>query len=199
MARLLSHRWILPWLCLGAWCLFGPLDPPSAQAASVCAADRQLWSETLTQQLPLYANLQLARLQASFRVILVGLPEIESLSPDQLLRLQVMDPGAEEVFVLYFTTLERRLVVGADPNVPYSEQFEGRGTDSLQLFYRAFVVRSAQPQAPWRLFSLEVIGSGIPSRDITNGTIAQGIRAWQAQGCPQPVDMEIGNPAQPPS
>ncbi len=199
MARLLPHRWLLPWLCLGA-CFFSVgLDPLPAEAVSICSADRQRWAETLTQQLPLYANLELARIQASFRVILVGLPEIESLSPDQLLRLQVIDPGAEEVFVLYFTTLERRLVMGADPNVPASDQFEGRRTDSLQLFYRAFVVRSAQPQSPWRLFSLQVIGSGIPSRDITNGAIAQGIRAWQSQGCPQPLDMEIGGAAQPPS
>ena len=199
MFSTLHPRSIPALLTLWIGLLAAGFPSPAAGAASVCTADRQVWSETLTQQLPLYANLELARLQASFRVILVGLPEIESLSPDQLLRLQVMDPNAEEVFVLYFTTLERRLSQGADPNIPYSENFEGRTTDSLQLFYRAFVVRSAQPEAPWQLFSLQVISSGIPSRDISNGAIAQGIRAWQTQGCPQPEDFQVIGPPQPPA
>lgn len=183
--------------CLsGIW---GGASHRSALAASVCSAEPQIWAETLTHQLPLFANLELARLRASFRVILVGPPELESLSTDQLLRLQVLDPAAEQVFELYFTTLERRLVLGADPNVPYSETFEGRSTETLQLFYRAFIVRSAEPNEIWRLFSLQITGPGIPNRDISNGAIAQGIRAWQRQGCPQPEDIELAGPPQPPS
>ncbi|NJO86270.1 MAG: hypothetical protein HC818_06780, partial [Synechococcaceae cyanobacterium RM1_1_27] len=73
-----------------------------------------------------------------------------------------VDP-ADQVFRLYFGTLERQITTGSpesgDPN-----PLAGRRSDELQLAYRAYVVRQ-QTTDPWRLFSLELKGPGIPIRD----------------------------------
>lgn len=156
-----------------SWALSTPdLDP--------CAVEMQAWAEALTAQLPLFANLERARLQTAFRVVLVGIPEWEALDQDQKLLL-----GAaveDQVVRLYFSTLERRIDMGS-PQAGDPNPLAGRRSDQLQLAYRAYVVRRLDGD-PWRLFSLEIIGAGIPVRDISEGGMAQAIRRWQQTGCP---------------
>ncbi len=178
-----------------AWMVvLGLVSTLSAQPRPLCGSAPQLWSEILTAQLPLFANIELARVKASYRVILVSPPEVVVLSPEELAALGVTDPN-EAVFQLYFSTLERRLVKGSDPDIPASDSFEGRRTDTLNLAYRAYITRSRTPaQSPWTLFSLQVKGPGVPPRDISEGAIAQAIRAWQRGGCPAPTDFDITQP-----
>ena len=154
-------------------------DPTTVESDS-CRADIQVWADSLTAQLPLFANLERARLQTAFRVVLVGIPELEPLAPEEQVQLGV-DP-ADQVFRLYFSTLERQITMGSpaseDPNL-----LSGRRSDQVQLAHRAYVVRR-QNTDPWRLFSLELKGPGIPSRDVSEGGMAQAIRRWQQSGCP---------------
>ncbi len=162
-----------------------------AQPSSVCTANPHVWSEAMTAQLPLYANLELARVEGRYRVLLVSVPEVVQLTSDDLLLLGVTDPD-EDVFELYFSTIERRLAKEGSVEIPSAETFEGRRTDTLNLAYRAYVTRSTrQPQ--WRLFSLQVKAESIPTRDISEGAIAQAIRAWQRSGCPRPSDLELSS------
>jgi hypothetical protein len=147
--------------------------------AQGCTLDPDPWADALLTQLPLFTNLELARVNAEFRMILVSLPEIDLLSTTHLQALGVPKPEQEEAFILYFSTLERRM------NTPRQDTLEGRTTDSLRLYYRAYVTRPrSTPKEPWQLFSLQVKRPGHRSRDISQGAVAQGIRTWQTSGCP---------------
>lgn len=142
-----------------------------------CGTDIEIWAGALTTRLPLYANLQRAQLRAGFRVVLVGIPEIERLDPQEALGLGA---AGDEVYRLYFSTLERQMSRGSpDPTNPLA----GRRSDEISLAYRAYVVRGMEGD-PWTLFSLEIKGAGSPVRDVSEGGMAQAIRRWQGVGCP---------------
>lgn len=176
------HRWGLNTVCLLGICLVCT-KAGEAMAENVCGTDPLSWSQALTANLPLYSNLELIRSGGSYRVLLVSLPEMVPLSPEEVQRLS-LDPGKTEVVLLYFSTLERRLVKGADPEVSASDDFSDRRTQELRLAYQGYVTRERMPDAPWKLLSLSVKGPGNPPRDISEGAIAQAIRAWQEGGCP---------------
>jgi len=164
-----------------------------------CLAAPQVWAKALTEQLPLFLNLALSRSRSEFQVVLVGKPEVEILSPKSPAHLreqelaQVLPDSATaaspEAFRLYFTTLERRLVL-ATPAESSANPLAGRRSETLQLAYEAYVLR-ADPGDPWQLVRLQVTGSGIPIRDVTNGLTAQAIRRWQQSGCPLTGDLEL--------
>ncbi len=160
----------------GSWALSGPdladLDP--------CAVEIQAWAEALTARLPLFANLERARLQTAFRVVLVGIPEWEVLDQEQKLLLGAA--AEDQVVRLYFSTLERQITIGS-PQAGDPNPLAGRRSDQLRLAYRAYVVRRSDVD-PWRLFTLEILAPGIPVRDISEGGMAQAIRRWQQTGCP---------------
>lgn len=82
---------------------------PTLARGEVCASDPQTWSEALTAQLPLFLNLALSRSRSEFQVVLVGQPQVEPLAAKEL----ADSPAASTAqgFCLYFTTLERRLVL----------------------------------------------------------------------------------------
>ncbi|MEN9202446.1 MAG: hypothetical protein Q6K80_12140 [Thermostichus sp. DG_1_6_bins_120] len=154
-----------------------------------CLAEPQSWAAALTEQLPLFLNLALSRSQSDFQVVLVGEPEVELLSSLEGLSTPTT-ASPPEGFRLYFTTLERRLVLAAAPD---ENPLGGRRTESIQLAYEAYVLRST-PQDPWQLVRLQVTGAGIAIRDVTNGITAQAIRNWQQAGCPSMGDLELTRP-----
>jgi hypothetical protein len=158
------------------------LNRSLALAQSFCGSESQLWAQSLTDNLPLYSNLELVRSGGTYRILLVSLPEVIPLSGEEVLRLG-LDPQKNEVILLYFSTLERRLVKGTDPEVPASDDFSDRSTQELRLAYEGYASRERVPDATWRLISLAVKGPGNPPRDISEGAIAQAIRAWQEGGC----------------
>lgn len=163
---------------LSLWVMLEWATPVWAQG---CTLDPAPWAAALLTQLPLFTNLELVRVNAEFRMILVSLPEIDFLSTTHLQELGVPNPEQEEAFILYFSTLERRMKT--PKNSPAS--LEERMTESLRLYYRAYVTRPrSTPKAPWQLFSLQVKRPGQIHRDISQGAVAQGIRAWQTNGCP---------------
>lgn len=187
-----SRRW--HWLRLGlsgvtvlGLGLFG-LPALSQASGEHCLADPQTWAEGLTEQLPLFLNLALSRSRSEFQVVLVGKPEVEPLE-----ELPIPTTGSSpEGFRLYFTTLERRLVL--PPHVERSDNpLAGRRTESIQLAYEAYVLRST-PRDPWQLVRLQVTGSGVAIRDVTDGVTAQAIRNWQQAGCPLTGDLELTKP-----
>lgn len=167
-----------------------------------CLAAPQVWAEALTEQLPLFLNLALSRSRSEFQVVLVGKPEVEMLSPGSPARLRQQELApvlpdtatavSPEAFRLYFTTLERRLVL---PQHPQKEgnSLAGRRSETLQLAYEAYVLR-ATPGDPWQLVRLQVTGAGVPVRDVTEGLTAQAIRRWQEAGCPLTGDLELTRP-----
>ncbi|NJK61566.1 MAG: hypothetical protein HC921_01765 [Synechococcaceae cyanobacterium SM2_3_1] len=179
--RIAAHLWgiSLVWANAGV-----------VRAENFCGTDPLSWSQALTTNLPLYSNLELVRSGGRYRVVLVSLPEVVSLSQDEVQHLG-LEPNQTEMVLLYFSTLERRLMQGADPEVPASDDFLGRRTQELRLAYQGYVARERVPEAPWQLLSLSVKGPGNPPRDISEGAIAQAIRAWQEGGClaryPQPL------------
>ncbi len=177
------HPWGLKSIC----CLWGIslvcTDAGGAMAQDLCGTDPLSWAQALTATLPLYSNLKLVRSGGSYRLLLVSLPEVVPLSKEEVQRLG-LDPADTEVVLLYFSTLERRLVKGAEPDVPVSDDFSGRSTQELRLAYQAYVAREQGAETPWQLLSLSVTGPGNPPRDISEGAIAQAIRAWQEGGCP---------------
>ncbi|MGQ9836851.1 MAG: hypothetical protein ACUVRV_02505 [Cyanobacteriota bacterium] len=162
---------------------------PSQARGEHCLADPQTWAEGLTEQLPLFLNLALSRSRSEFQVVLVGEPEVEPLES-----LAIPTTGSPpQGFRLYFTTLERRLVL--DPDSERSENpLSGRHTESIQLAYEAYVLRST-PRDPWQLVRLQVTGSGVAIRDVTDGITAQAIRNWQQAGCPLTGDLELTRPS----
>ncbi len=174
---------------LGLCCLAA-----AAARGEVCAADPQTWAEALTEQLPLFLNLALSRSRSDFQVVLVGQPEVKLLSAEELAQLLPDSPAppAAQGFRLYFTTLERRLVL---PQQPEQEDnpLAGRRSETLQLAYEAYVLRATDGD-PWQLVRLQVTGSGIPIRDVTNGLTAQAVRRWQQAGCPLTSDLELTRP-----
>lgn len=176
-------------VALGLCCLTA-----TAARGEVCAADPQTWAEALTEQLPLFLNLALSRARSDFQVVLVGRPEAELLSAEELAQLLPDSPAASasQGFRLYFTTLERRLVL---PQQPEREDnpLAGRRSETLQLAYEAYVLR-ATPGDPWQLVRLQVTGAGVPVRDVTEGLTAQAIRRWQEAGCPLTGDLELTRP-----
>ncbi len=163
-------------LWLGGWAQAG-LGLARGQG---CGGDPPTWAAGLTEQLPLFLNLALSRSRSEFQVVLVGKPEVEPLSGVPF----------SEGFRLYFTTLERRLVV--DP-LWAEKSWAGRRTESIQLAYEADVFRSS-PADPWQLVRLRVTGPGVAIRDVTNGLTAQAIRSWQRAGCPLPDDLDLTKP-----
>lgn len=200
------------WLRVGLLVVLGLVSTPGRVRGAehfvpargeTCLAAPQVWAEALTEQLPLFLNLALSRSRSEFQVVLVGKPEVEMLSPRSLARLRQQELApvlpdtatavSPEAFRLYFTTLERRLVL---PQHPQKEgnSLAGRRSETLQLAYEAYVLRAA-PGDPWRLVRLQVTGSGIPIRDVTNGLTAQAIRRWQQSGCPLTGDLELTRPS----
>ncbi len=171
----------------------GSLAPAWAREET-CASDPQTWAEALAEQLPLFLNLALSRARSDFQVVLVGRPEVELLSAEELAQLLPDSPAASasQGFRLYFTTLERRLVL---PRQPEREDnpLAGRRSETLQLAYEAYVLR-ATPGDPWQVVRLQVTGAGVPIRDVTEGLTAQAIRRWQEAGCPLTGDLELTRP-----
>ncbi|MFS8855973.1 hypothetical protein NW851_02865 [Synechococcus sp. H55.7] len=165
-----------------------PAAPASGEA---CLAAPQVWAEALTEQLPLFLNLALSRSRSEFQVVLVGKPEVEMLPPQELAQVFSDTTTAAEAFRLYFTTLERRLVL---PQHPQDNPLAGRRSETLQLAYEAYVLR-ARSGDPWQLVRLQVTGAGIPIRDVTEGLTAQAIRRWQQSGCPLTGDLELTRPS----
>ncbi len=189
-----SRRWCWLGVGLSVASVLGLCgDPALSQGRGErCLADPQTWAEALTEQLPLFLNLALSRSRSDFQVVLVGPPEVETLSAQQVL------PGTAtgaslQAFRLYFTTLERRLVLAPDLGND-SNPLAGRRSESLQLAYEAYVLRAA-PGNPWQLVRLQVTGSGVAIRDVTNGITAQAIRSWQQSGCPLTGDLELTKPS----
>lgn len=177
------------------WCLptAPALSQPSIEPSfERCLAEPQTWAEGLTEQLPLFLNLALSRSRSEFQVVLVGEPEVEPLS--SLEGLPIPTTGSlPQGFRLYFTTLERRLVL--DPNSETSQNpLAGRRTESIQLAYEAYLIRSTF-RDPWQLVRLQVTGSGTAIRDVTDGITAQAIRSWQQAGCPLTGDLELTKPS----
>ncbi len=163
--------------------------PAAPASGDACLAPPQVWAEALTEQLPLFLNLALSRSRSEFQVVLVGKPEVEMLSPQELAQVLPDTATAAEAFRLYFTTLERRLVLPQQGN-----PLAGRRSETLQLAYEAYVLR-ARSGDPWRLVRLQVTGAGIPIRDVTEGLTAQAIRRWQQSGCPLTGDLELTRPS----
>ncbi len=158
---------------------------------AVCAADPQSWAQALTAQLPLFLNLALSRSRSEFQVVLVGQPQVESFAAEEL----ADSPSPLQGFRLYFTTLERRLVLPQQP--PRQDNpLAGRRSETLQLAYEAYVLR-ARPGDPWQLVRLQVTGAGMPIRDVTHGLTAQAIRRWQQSGCPLAGDLELTRSSSP--
>ncbi|MEN9230282.1 MAG: hypothetical protein Q6L68_05200 [Thermostichus sp. DG02_5_bins_236] len=200
--RARSHRW--HWLKVGlsgatVLGLFG-LPALSQARGEHCLADPQTWAAGLTEQLPLFLNLALSRSRSEFQVVLVGEPEVEPLVGQALAHLSSLEGlpipatgSPPQGFQLYFTTLERRLVLK-----PHTERSQnplvGRHTESIQLAYEAYVLRST-PRDPWQLVRLQVTGSGVAIRDVTDGITAQAIRSWQQAGCPLTGDLELTKPS----
>jgi hypothetical protein len=165
----------------------------STRQSRNCAVDPQVWAQEMTMQLPRFANLELARQQASFRVVLVGIPEVENLAIAEAEALQAI-PKQEDLFAVYFTTLERQLVIEPDSPTPPPLSFDQRRTEEVQLAYRAIIARPLERMdAPWQLIRLDLMGSATPIRTISDGAIAQGIRNWQQAGCPSPADLELSS------
>ncbi|MFS8774912.1 hypothetical protein NW806_01135 [Synechococcus sp. W65.1] len=166
---------------------------PTLARGEVCASDPQTWSQALTAQLPLFLNLALSRSRSEFQVVLVGQPQVEPLAAKEL----ADSPAASTAqgFCLYFTTLERRLVLPRQPPQP-DNLLAGRRSETLHLAYEACVLRD-KPGDPWQLVRLRVTGAGIPVRDVTNGLTAQAIRRWQQSGCPLAGDLELTRPSSP--
>ncbi|WP_244349902.1 hypothetical protein [Thermostichus vulcanus] len=192
-----SWRW--RWLRLGlsgATVLgLGLFSQPALSQAKGerCWAEPQLWAEGLTEQLPLFLNLALSRSRSEFQVVLVGEPEVEPLED-----LPIPTTGSPpQGFRLYFTTLERRLVLDPTPDTDTKKgqnPLAGRRTENIQLAYEAYLIRST-PRDPWQLVRLQVTGSGVPIRDVTEGITAQAIRSWQQAGCPLTGDLELTKPS----
>ena len=180
------------WLGAGLSVALGLCSLPAALASGdACLAPPQVWAEALTEQLPLFLNLALSRSRSEFQVVLVGKPEVEPLSAEELAQLLPETATAAEAFRVYFTTLERRLVL---PQPPQGNPLAGRRSETLQLAYEAYVLR-ARSGDPWRLVRLQVTGAGIPIRDVTEGLTAQAIRRWQQSGCPLTGDLELTRPS----
>ncbi|MDX2273465.1 MAG: hypothetical protein NW237_16145 [Cyanobacteriota bacterium] len=151
--------------------------------ALACPTEVNAWAEGMTSQLPRFVNLVLTRTNAQFRLILVSPPQVEPLLPSPL--DLAVDPSQPLGYGIYFSTLERQLV-----GVDSPDTWDNRRTDSLSLAYRAEVFQ-ASPTSSLVLSRLQVLRpEGIP-RDISDGATAQGIRAWQAAGCPTAEDLQL--------
>ncbi len=168
---------------------------PNLESAPICVTEASLWAEVMTAQLPLFANLVLTRLGSAYHVVLVSSPDITPLSTTEIQSLGLSiqpDQPQPNVVRIYFTTLERQLVVDSDPNVPTTGDFRGRETQTVRLAYELYLARPTSPaRQPWQVARVNVIGEGIPIRDVSEGTVAQAIRAWQTAGCPVPSDLEL--------
>jgi hypothetical protein len=189
-----SRRWCWLGMGLSVASVLGLCSGPALSQGSGerCLAEPQTWSEALTEQLPLFLNLALSRSRSDFQVVLVGNPEVETLSAQQVLP-DTATGASLQAFRLYFTTLERRLILPTDLGND-SNPLAGRRSESLQLAYEAYVLRAA-PGDPWQLVRLQVTGSGVAIRDVTNGITAQAIRSWQQSGCPLTGDLELTKPS----
>ncbi|MEN9220865.1 MAG: hypothetical protein Q6M04_00350 [Thermostichus sp. BF3_bins_97] len=173
---------------LGLWC-----NPALSQMRGErCLADPQAWSEALTEQLPLFLNLALSRARSDFQVVLVGEPEVEPVASQEILP-DIATGSSLQAFRLYFTILERRLILGSDQEED-ANPLAGRRSETIQLAYEAYVLRSS-PRDPWQLVRLQVTGSGVAIRNVTDGLTAQAIRSWQQSGCPLTGDLELTKPS----
>ncbi|MEN9226051.1 MAG: hypothetical protein Q6L60_08875 [Thermostichus sp. HHBFW_bins_43] len=186
-----SRRWC--WLGLSVATVLGLWSLPalSQGKGERCLADPQAWAEALTEQLPLFLNLALSRARSDFQVVLVGEPEVEPVTLQEVLP-GIAAGSSLQAFRLYFTTLERRLILASEPE-NNSNPLAGRRSESIQLAYEAYVLRLS-PRDPWQLVRLQVTGLGVAIRDVTDGITAQAIRSWQQSGCPLTGDLELTKP-----
>ena len=136
-----------------------------------CAVEIDRWASGLLVQLPGYANRQLNRTGSETRMLMAGLPEVESIDAE------------EEANRVFFSTLETSTEESSAADSPSVSQPRSVSGVRLQLFYRLTVARS-RPQTPWQLVSLEMATPRLSPTDVTDGAIWQAIAAWQNAGCP---------------
>ncbi|MEO0802001.1 MAG: hypothetical protein AAFY57_06970 [Cyanobacteria bacterium J06642_2] len=175
----------------------------SAQALSICASEPEAWAETMTAQLPGYANREFARVGSLYHVTRVGFPEVNVLGEPEAAQLGV-DSTTEEMVQLLFVTSERR---------QWSWTDGAASTPTLQRHYLAYLARSRQSASdkPWQFISLIAAQpsrapvAGVPPHSETAGILGRAIRTWQHQGCPNAADFTLernsvsGDPSNPTS
>ena len=159
----------------------------------------------LMLDLPSYSNRVIQRSRrlgdsSTLYLLLAGQPEIQPVSLEALAddpkrsRLPVdeakRNAPAEEIYQIFFTTLERQYSRSSAPASPPVEQALNQAAPLFQQFHWLILARrqdkTASPSAPWQIISLRSqlapYPSGddllAPARDSRSGSVGQGIVVW---------------------